>query len=240
MSPKDIGGDDGFLGEIYILSQPAVIYTMSIVRNGPSKQVIEAVLPKTKVTVVLGSQWGDEGKGKLVDILATTADIVCRCQIVCDRPERGNGVVIHVPQLFQELEQLEAQGVTEWDKRLIISDRAHLVFDLHQEADCLKESGKASLGTTKKGIGPAYASKAQRLNLRVCDLVGNFDVFSEKYSDLQVNIEEELIKYKGLEIKVRGQKIFLSSDVMCFMTKCIMVLVKVSRWRPQLIKQQIF
>ncbi|XP_028517415.1 adenylosuccinate synthetase [Exaiptasia diaphana] len=179
---------------------------MSIVRNGPSKQVIEAVLPKTKVTVVLGSQWGDEGKGKLVDILATTADIVCRCQggnnaghtvVVGEKRYAfhilpsglinknamnviGNGVVIHVPQLFQELEQLEAQGVTEWDKRLIISDRAHLVFDLHQEADCLKESGKASLGTTKKGIGPAYASKAQRLNLRVCDLVGNFDVFSEK------------------------------------------------------------
>lgn len=55
---------------------------MSIVRNGPSKQVIEAVLPKTKVAVVLGSQWGDEGKGKLVDILATTADVVCRCQVI--------------------------------------------------------------------------------------------------------------------------------------------------------------
>lgn len=54
---------------------------MSVIANGPTKPSVQVVLPKTKITVVLGTQWGDEGKGKLVDILATTADIVCRCQV---------------------------------------------------------------------------------------------------------------------------------------------------------------
>ncbi|XP_031565273.1 adenylosuccinate synthetase isozyme 2-like isoform X2 [Actinia tenebrosa] len=105
-------------------------------------------------------------------------------------------------------------GVTDWNQRLVISDRAHLVFDLHQESDRLKESGRGRLGTTKKGIGPAYASKAQRLNLRVCDLIGDFAAFSEKFKNLashfrrlfpnlDVNIDEELIKYKGFAEKIR-------------------------------------
>ncbi|EDO29959.1 predicted protein [Nematostella vectensis] len=164
---------------------------MFAVANGPTSSPRAAIGPKTKVTVVLGAQWGDEGKGKLVDILATNADVVCRCQggnnaghtvVVGDKhyalhmlpslsgrdkqpanfcPGR-NGVVIHIPQFFEELEKLEAKGIPEWKDRLIISERAHLVFDLHQEADKLKESGKTSLGTTKKGIGPAYASKVLR------------------------------------------------------------------------------
>ncbi|KAK3753625.1 hypothetical protein QZH41_014732, partial [Actinostola sp. cb2023] len=231
-----------------------VLPTMSVIANGPTTPVLQSRGPKTKVTVVLGSQWGDEGKGKLVDILATTADLVCRCQggnnaghtvvvgekryafhilpsgIINDHAMNviGNGVVIHVPQMFQELEKLESQGVTGWNKRLIISNRAHLVFDLHQEADKLKELGRGSLGTTKKGIGPAYASKAQRLNLRVCDLVGNFDIFTEKFKslashfqklfpNLEVNIEEELTKYKKYAERIRP----LVRDTVVYMNEAL-------------------
>nr|ACO09234.1 Adenylosuccinate synthetase isozyme 2 [Osmerus mordax] len=110
-----------------------------------------------KVAVVLGAQWGDEGKGKVVDLLAQDADIVCRCQggnnaghtVVVDSVEYdfhllpsgiinpdvtafiGNGVVIHLPGLFEEAEKNEHKGksLKGWEKRLIISDRAHIVFD---------------------------------------------------------------------------------------------------------------
>ncbi|XP_020897847.1 adenylosuccinate synthetase isozyme 1 A isoform X2 [Exaiptasia diaphana] len=211
-----------------------------IYENGMYRPLYEAKRPRNKVTVVLGSQFGDEGKGKLVDILATSADIVCRCQggnnaghtvVVGEKRYAfhilpsglinknamnviGNGAVIHVPQLFQEMEDLKAQGITDCAKRLIISSRAHLVFDLHQEADRLREMGKSSIGTTKKGIGPAYASKAQRLGLRVCDLVGNFDIFTEKFRllanhfqrlfpDLQVNFDGEFEKYKEYAERIR-------------------------------------
>lgn len=100
-------------------------------------------------------------------------------------PFSGNGVVIHLPGLFEELSKNEAKGLHDWQNRLIISDRAHLVFDFHQQVDGLQEAEKAntgkSLGTTKKGIGPCYASKATRNGIRVCDLLGDFSLFSEKY-----------------------------------------------------------
>uniref|UniRef100_A0A7N6B2Z5 Adenylosuccinate synthetase n=1 Tax=Anabas testudineus TaxID=64144 RepID=A0A7N6B2Z5_ANATE len=155
-----------------------------------------------KVTVVLGAQWGDEGKGKVVDLLATEADIVCRCQggnnaghtVVVDGKEYdfhllpsgiinpkstsliGNGVVIHLPGLFEEGDKNEKKGLKGWEKRLIVSDRAHLVFDFHQVVDGLQETERQAqegknIGTTKKGIGPAYSSKASRTGLRVCDLL---------------------------------------------------------------------
>lgn len=96
----------------------------------------------------------------------------------------GNGVVIHVPGLFDEIEKNEKKGLTGWQKRLIVSDRAHLVFDFHQQVDGLQEAEKAntgkSLGTTKKGIGPTYASKANRTGIRVGDLLGDFNLFAEK------------------------------------------------------------
>uniref|UniRef100_A0A8D0GZ63 Adenylosuccinate synthetase n=1 Tax=Sphenodon punctatus TaxID=8508 RepID=A0A8D0GZ63_SPHPU len=168
-----------------------------------------------KVTVVLGSQWGDEGKGKVVDLLATGSDIVCRCQggnnaghtVVVDGKEYdfhlfpsgiinpkaisfiGNGVVIHLPGLFEEAEKNEKKGLKDWEKRLIISDRAHLVFDFHQAVDGLQEvqrqaqEGK-NIGTTKKGIGPTYSSKAARTGLRICDLLADFDEFSSIFKNL--------------------------------------------------------
>lgn len=94
----------------------------------------------------------------------------------------GNGVVIHIPSLFEELSKNEAKGLQKLEHRLIISDRAHLVFDFHQAVDGMQEAEKGgkSLGTTKKGIGPAYSSKATRNGIRVGELLGDFNVFSEK------------------------------------------------------------
>lgn len=118
-------------------------------------------------------------------------------------------MVIHLPGLFEELAKNEAKGLLTWQERLIVSDRAHLVFDLHQQVDGLQEAEKAnvgkSLGTTKKGIGPAYASKATRNGVRVGDLLGDFALFSEKFRsivasnqrmfpDLQCDVDAELVK----------------------------------------------
>uniref|UniRef100_UPI00358F7912 adenylosuccinate synthetase isozyme 1 A-like n=1 Tax=Myxine glutinosa TaxID=7769 RepID=UPI00358F7912 len=186
-----------------------------------------------RVTVVLGAQWGDEGKGKVVDMLATSADLVCRCQggnnaghtVVVDDMEYdfhllpsgiinpkaisfiGNGVVIHLPGLFEEAEKNEKKGLKNWDKRLVISDRAHIVFDFHQAVDGMqemqrqKDSGK-NLGTTKKGIGPVYAAKASRSGLRVCDLLADFDDFSRRFEAL---VKQYRSMYPGLEVDTTSQ-----------------------------------
>jgi len=94
----------------------------------------------------------------------------------------GNGVVIHLPSLFDEVLKNEAKGLQLPENRLIISDRAHLVFDFHQHVDGMQEAEKGgkSLGTTKKGIGPAYSSKATRNGIRVGELLGDFNLFSDK------------------------------------------------------------
>ncbi|XP_046402486.1 adenylosuccinate synthetase [Ischnura elegans] len=198
-------------------------------RNGSSNS-------QQTVTVVVGAQWGDEGKGKVVDMLAREADIVCRCQggnnaghtVVVGGDEFdfhllpsgilnpscksviGNGVVVHLPGLFEELQKNENKGLKEWDKRLLISDRAHLVFDFHQQVDGLQEleKGLKSLGTTKKGIGPAYSSKATRNGIRMADLLGDFSQFAEKFNSLvemytrmfphlTVDVKAELERYKN-------------------------------------------
>ncbi|XP_072125661.1 adenylosuccinate synthetase isozyme 1 isoform X1 [Mobula birostris] len=189
---------------------------------------------ENKVTVVLGAQWGDEGKGKVVDLLATDADIVCRCQggnnaghtVVVDGKEYkfhlfpsgiinpraisflGNGVVIHLPGLFEEAERNEKKaGLKEWEKRLVVSDRAHLVFDFHQAVDGLQEiqrqeqEGK-NIGTTKKGIGPTYSSKAARTGLRVCDLLADFNDFSARFKLLAQQYQS---MFPSLKIDVEGQ-----------------------------------
>ncbi|XP_014035428.1 adenylosuccinate synthetase isozyme 2 [Salmo salar] len=200
-----------------------------------------------RVTVVLGAQWGDEGKGKVVDLLAQDADIVCRCQggnnaghtVVVDSVEYdfhllpsgiinpkvtafiGNGVVIHLPGLFEEAEKNLCKGksLEGWDKRLIISDRAHIVFDFHQAVDGVQEqqrqeqAGK-NLGTTKKGIGPVYSAKAARSGLRICDLMSDFTQFSERfkvlasqyqsmYPTLVIDIDGELSKLRDYVEKVK-------------------------------------
>lgn len=185
--------------------------------------------------MVLGSQWGDEGKGKVVDMLATAADIVCRfqggnnaghtvvvggveydfhmlpCSIINKDCQSliGNGLVVHVPGLFEEIKKNEAKGLTGWESRLLISDKAHMVFDFHQMVDGLQESekGQGEIGTTKRGIGPAYTSKASRIGIRLGDLVGDFAIFEQKfkslvevhkksYESLVVNVEAELERYR--------------------------------------------
>jgi len=82
-------------------------------------------------------------------------------ELLCPILLLGNGVVVHLPGLFEEISTNEAKGLSGWKDRLLISDRAHLVFDFHQEIDGLleQEKAKAMLGTTKKGIGPTYAAK---------------------------------------------------------------------------------
>ncbi|XP_037524852.1 adenylosuccinate synthetase [Rhipicephalus sanguineus] len=197
--------------------------------------------PKSRANVVLGAQWGDEGKGKIVDLLASEAQIVCRCQggnnaghtVVVESVHYdfhllpsgltntkctavvGNGVVINVPQLFDEIKANEEKGL-QISTRLLISDRSHIVFDFHQAVDGLQEieKGAKSLGTTKKGIGPTYACKASRTGLRMADLVGDFAVFEQRFRSLvstyqrlfpalKVDLDVELAKYKDLALKLR-------------------------------------
>ncbi|KAK6463820.1 Adenylosuccinate synthetase (IMP--aspartate ligase) [Scheffersomyces coipomensis] len=175
--------------------------------------------------VVLGSQWGDEGKGKLVDVLCDDIDVCARCQggnnaghtIVVGKTKYdfhmlpsglvnpnclnlvGSGVVIHVPSFFQELENLEKKGLHCRD-RLFISSRAHLVFDFHQRTDKLKEAelsiNKTAIGTTGKGIGPTYSTKASRSGIRVHHLVSEdpeaWEEFKVRYNRL---IESRLKRY---------------------------------------------
>ncbi|XP_073815810.1 adenylosuccinate synthetase [Musca autumnalis] len=207
---------------------------------------------KSKVDVVLGAQWGDEGKGKVVDMLALDVDIVCRCQggnnaghtVVANGTEFdfhllpsgivnekcisviGNGVVIHLPSLFEELSKNEAKGLQKIEHRLIISDRAHLVFDFHQAVDGMQEAEKGgkSLGTTKKGIGPAYSSKATRNGIRVGELLGDFNLFSDKFKtivathvrlfpSINVDVDAELARYKEYAEKIRPYV----KDTICFL-----------------------
>jgi len=155
-----------------------------------------------QVLAIMGGQWGDEGKGKLVDILGGQYNIIARCAggsnaghtVIVEGVKYafhlmpsgilhpttvclvGNGVVLHLPTLFEELKSLDKQGI-EYKGRIYLSDRAHIVFDFHQEIDVLQEDAAAksgpkdtSIGTTKRGIGPAYASKAARRAIRVGDL----------------------------------------------------------------------
>lgn len=170
----------------------------------------------SQATVVLGAQWGDEGKGKLVDILAQQADVVCRCaggnnaghtvvtrdvtgkEVAYDfhllpsgllKPDSvcvlGNGVVIHIPSLFDEIDKNSQKGLQNIEKRLVISTRAHIVLDLHQRVDGLEEQvrGCQQIGTTKKGIGPTYSSKMNRNGVRICDLIScTREQFTEKVS----------------------------------------------------------
>eukprot|EP00045_Choanoeca_perplexa_P005420 m.45866 g.45866 ORF g.45866 m.45866 type:complete len:438 (+) comp13109_c0_seq1:64-1377(+) len=197
-----------------------------------------------RVSVVLGLQWGDEGKGKLVDILAEHSDAVARfaggnnaghtvvvddisydfhllpsgiCHKSC-QSIIGNGVVIHLPGFFKEVEGNMAKGphLQDWTSRLKISDRAHLVLDLHQSVDGMKEDerGADKIGTTKKGIGPTYASKATRHGLRVCDLMGDLKEFRARlekvvahfqrlFPQVQVDVDAQMKQFEEYAEKVR-------------------------------------
>ncbi|NNC47259.1 MAG: adenylosuccinate synthase [Sphingomonas sp.] len=146
---------------------------------------------------VIGAQWGDEGKGKIVDWLASRADIVARFQgghnaghtlvidgnvyklsllpsgVVRGTPSViGNGVVLDPWALKSEVEKLEGQGVKITPDVLWIAENAALILPIHRDLDALREdaSGKGKIGTTRRGIGPAYEDKVGRRAIRVCDL----------------------------------------------------------------------
>lgn len=108
----------------------------------------------------------------------------------------GNGAVIHVPGFFEEIDGLESNGVS-CDGRILVSDRAHLLFDLHQVVDGLREAEleNSFIGTTKRGIGPCYSSKVTRNGLRVCDL-RNMDTFGDK---LDVLFKDAASRFRGLK-----------------------------------------
>ena len=148
-------------------------------------------------TILVGAQWGDEGKGKIIDVLTEEVDVVVRTQggnnaghtvhingqkyilhLVPSGILRknkfcviGNGVVVDPVGLVEEIEGLRKLGI-KIDRNLFLSETAHLVFPYHRELDAQRETlkGKNKIGTTKRGIGPAYGDKAARTGLRVIDL----------------------------------------------------------------------
>ena len=146
------------------------------------------------VTVVVGAQWGDEGKGKVTDFLASAADVVVRYQggnnaghtVVVGEEEYklhllpsgsvhkgvrnviGNGVVVDPAVLLKELQQLQARGLK---PDVLVSDRAHVILPIHKLLDGASEDAGAGIGTTRRGIGPAYTDKVARTGVRMGDLL---------------------------------------------------------------------
>jgi len=165
------------------------------------------------VTVIVGTQWGDEGKGKITDLLALDMDMVVRYQggnnaghtvvigkntfklhlipsgIFYSRVKCviGNGVVIDPPVLIDEIKTIEGSGYSV--KNLMVSSQAHVIFPYHRELDAAQEKKLEAgrIGTTSRGIGPCYVDKYNRRGIRICDLY-NYDVLREK---LRWNIEEK-------------------------------------------------
>ena len=167
------------------------------------------------VIAIVGCQWGDEGKGKIVDLLAEQAHVVVRCNggpnaghTIVNRlgtfrmrlvpsgifnPHAvsiiGNGVVIDPEVLIEEMDNLEAAGVD--TSRLLISDRAHIIMPYHKMLDSLEEdarahSGLGSLGTTRRGVGPAYVDRVARLGIRMGDLLHEETLLARLSSVLQI------------------------------------------------------
>lgn len=165
--------------------------------------------------VLVGAQFGDEGKGKIIDLLAEKSDYIVRYQGgnnaghtvevngeqfilhlipsgILHRGKKcviGHGVVVHPASLLEEMEYLKSKGITVDKDNLFISEGVHLIFPYHQLLDGLREKrrGRDPIGTTKKGIGPAYADKAARSGIRLVDL------FDEKrfYRKLKENVDYE-------------------------------------------------
>ncbi|NQT22421.1 MAG: adenylosuccinate synthase [Candidatus Omnitrophica bacterium] len=164
--------------------------------------------------VVVGAQWGDEGKGKVIDLLTPSYNYVVRYQggnnaghTVVSGNEKfvlhlvpsgvlhknkiciiGPGVVVDPKALIEEIEMLKSKGI-DVEGRLFISEQAHVIFPYHRTIDELKETkkGKAKIGTTKKGIGPCYADKVARSGIRMVDLL-NDEVFTKR---LKENLSEK-------------------------------------------------
>ena len=182
-------------------------------------------MEQNKLDVVLGLQWGDEGKGKVVDVLTPSYKVVARFQggpnaghsLVFDGDSFvlhtvpsgifrkgtvnviGNGVVIDPVILMEEISQIEARGV-DVSEKLLISKRAHLILPTHRALDAASESamGKGKIGSTLKGIGPAYSDKTGRNGLRVGDILQ--DNFKEIYDAHKQRHEQQLQLYPPFEL----------------------------------------
>jgi adenylosuccinate synthase len=163
--------------------------------------------------VIIGAQWGDEGKGKITDYMAEKADMVVRYQggsnaghtvVVGDEEYKlhlipsgilypdtlciiGNSVVVDIETMFKEIDELVSRGVDVSGLR--ISERAHVIMPYHRRLDELQEENKGEnkIGTTKRGIGPAYVDKASRIGIRMVDLLDR-DIFEKK---LETNLQEK-------------------------------------------------
>ena len=180
-----------------------------------------------KNVVVVGSQWGDEGKGKIVDWLSNEADVVVRFQgghnaghtLVIDgvtyklrllpsgivRKNKisiiGNGVVVDPWALLEEIKEIKSKGVEVSEKNLILSEAANLILPFHREMDEIREdtAGKAKIGTTRRGIGPAYEDKVGRRSIRVMDLISE--------ENLNHRLETVLMHHNAIR-KGLGKEIF--------------------------------
>ena len=180
-----------------------------------------------KSVAVVGSQWGDEGKGKIVDWLSSEADVVVRFQgghnaghtLVIDgvtyklrllpsgivRKNKisiiGNGVVVDPWALLDEIKEIKSKGVEISEENLILSESANLILPFHKEMDEIREdaAGKAKIGTTRRGIGPAYEDKVGRRSIRVMDLI------SEK--NLDHRLETVLMHHNAIR-KGLGKELF--------------------------------
>ena len=209
-------------------------------------------------TILVGAQWGDEGKGKIIDVLTEQADIVVRTQggnnaghtVFLGKQKYvlhlipsgilrkgktcviGNGVVIDPVSLVEEIDGLLKVKV-HVDGNLFISETAHLVFPYHRELDAQREilKGKNKIGTTKRGIGPAYGDKAARTGLRVIDLI-NAERFE---SALKVKIKEnnEVLKAFGAKpisfSKVHAAYRAAGDRLKPFVTNTVVLLDKAAR-----------
>lgn len=181
------------------------------------------------IRVVLGTQWGDEGKGKYIDILAEDSDIVVRYSggnnaghtIVTGGVKYalhlipsgifhkdmkciiGNGVVVDPAVLLEEIKELNSKGIN--TDNLLISERAHVIMPYHVVMDELQENarGNNNLGTTKRGIGPAYTDKTDRCGIRICDLIDDEEFERKVIENLEVKnrIIEKIYGGKALDAR---------------------------------------
>ena len=201
-----------------------------------------------KNVVVVGSQWGDEGKGKIVDWLSSEADVVVRFQgghnaghtLVIDgvtyklrllpsgivRKDKisviGNGVVVDPWALLEEIEEIKSKGVEINNENLILSESATLILPFHKEMDEIREdaAGNSKLGTTRRGIGPAYEDKIGRRSIRVMDLASE--------ENLDKRLDASLAHHNAIR-KGLGKKLFQKDSLKKELLKISPKILKFSR-----------
>ena len=210
----------------------------------------------SNVSVIIGAQWGDEGKGKIVDLLSSKADYVVRFHggnnaghtVIVDGKKYpfhlipsgilqkkavgviANGVIIDPEVLVSEIKLLQEDGIN-LKKKLVISDRCHLILPYHKALDQAYENarGEKKLGTTGRGIGPALADKVSYNGIRIYELL-DWDLFVDKFT-FQANIKNKILKtfeVKEINIEEELKKLFeLRKEILPFVTDTYLLLQKV-------------